>query len=269
MKHVLSVQDLSCVGKCSLTVALPVLSAMRCRCSVLPTAVLSTHTAFPSPHVHDLTEQLDPIRSHWQRIGVRFDAICVGYLANPAQTGLICALLDTFPALTVIDPVLGDHGRLYSGITASHVDAMKTLCRKGSILLPNVTEAALLTGLSYRETGDPGYCRELTAGMLDFGAESVVITGICAADGTIGFVGAHRESGDFSCQLPRIPRQQHGSGDLFAAVFTGALMNGLTLSAAAALAAEFVARVLSDTPETTPFGIDFEPQLPWLWSKVM
>lgn len=269
MKHVLSVQDLSCVGKCSLTVALPVLSAMQCRCSALPTAILSTHTAFPQPHIHDLTPQLDDIRRHWQQIGVAFDAISVGYLADPAQAEAVCSLLDAFPAVTVIDPVMGDHGKLYSGITQDHVSAMRCLCRRGQYLLPNITEAALLTGLPYRREYDPGYYRELTAGMLDFGAEAVVITGVCAEDGTIGFAGSHRENGDFSCQLPRIPRQQHGTGDLFAAVFIGGLMNGLALSESAALAAEFVAKVLSSSPESTPFGVDFEPQLPWLWKKLM
>jgi pyridoxine kinase len=269
MKHVLSVQDISCVGKCSLTVALPVLSAMQCRCSVLPTAVLSTHTAFPGPHVRDLTEDLDSVRCHWQRVGVSFDAISVGYLANPAQAQAVCALLDAFPALTVIDPVMGDHGRLYSGITPDHVAAMRTLCRRGNILLPNVTEAALLTGIPYRPEYDPGYYRELTAGMLGFGTEAVVITGVCTENRTIGFAGFHRETGDFSCQLPQIPRQQHGTGDLFAAVLTGALMNGLALPEAAALAAEFVANVLSSASEPSPFGADFEPQLPWLWKKLM
>ena len=131
MKQVLSVQDLSCVGRCSLTVALPVLSAMGCQCAALPTALLSTHTAFPAPYRHMLTEDIAPICRHWQSVGVAFDAIAVGYLADPAQAGAVSALLDAFPSRVVIDPVMGDHGRLYSGITPEHVSAVKALCARG------------------------------------------------------------------------------------------------------------------------------------------
>ena len=268
MKRVLSVQDLSCLGKCSLTVALPTFSAMGCECAVLPTTLLSTHTAFPSPHIRSLTADMDAIRDHWNTTGVRFDAISVGYLADPGQTAAVERVLEDFKTLTVIDPVMGDHGKLYRAITPEHVEAMAHLCRRGTVLLPNVTEAAFLTGIGYRETGDKAYYRELLAGMQDFGAHAVIITGIAPEDGKTGIMGWNKESGEFRYVSSRIDRSCHGTGDLFAAVFTGALVRGQAMADAATLAAKFVKRVISATPEATPFGINFETQLPWLWEQL-
>lgn len=268
MKRVLSIQDLSCLGKCSLTVALPVLSAMGCSCSVMPTTLLSTHTAFPAPHRRSLTEDLLPICRHWQSIGAKFEAIGVGYLADPQQAATVEAVLDAFGGFVVIDPVMGDHGKLYSSLTQDHVEAMKRLCRRGSVLLPNVTEAALLTGIPYRQTGDPAYYRQLLAGMQTFGADAVVITGASTESGKTGFVGWSEATGKFSYQNELIPRQCHGTGDLFAAVLTGAIVRGNTVEAAATLAARFVEKVIAATPESTPFGVEFESQLPWLWNQL-
>lgn len=260
MKQVLSVQDLSCVGKCSLTVALPVLSAMGVSCAVLPTAVLSTHTAFPKPHVRSLTRDIAPICDHWRSVGARFDAVSIGYLSDPAQAAAVEALLDSFPAFTVLDPVLGDHGRLYSGITDSHVDALGKLCGKADVLLPNVTEACLLTGTPYRETGDPAYCRQLLDALRQLGAKRVILTGISPEPGITGFM---TDTG-FVYRAAKLPLQCHGTGDLFAAVFTGGCVQGKTPEDAAVLAARFVERVLSATPAETPFGMEFEPHLPLL-----
>lgn len=267
MKRVLSVQDLSCLGKCSLTVALPVLSAMGCACTVLPTAVLSTHTAFPQPVHRSMTEALVPFAEHWSRVGAEFDAICVGYLSDPRQAEAVEQVLQRFPAPVVLDPAMGDHGKLYSGQTAEHVQAMARLCRRADFLLPNVTEAALLTGLPYREEADLSYLRELTAGMLEFGARAVIITGLLWDGQTTGFAGGTRD-GDFRYQAPRIPRSLHGTGDLFAAVFTGATVRGAAPYDGAVLAARFVERVVTATPVSTPFGAQFEDQLPWLWEQL-
>lgn len=267
MKRVLSIQDLSCMGKCSLTVALPVLSAMGCACTVLPTAVLSTHTAFPNPHCRSLTEDLVPTARHWKSVGADFDTIAVGYLADPRQAGEVAQVLDIFSDTVVLDPAMGDHGRLYSGQTPEHVQAMQQLCRRAKYLLPNVTEASLLTGLPYREAADEGYLRELAAGLLEFGVHSAVITGFLWRDGQTGFFGIHRETGEFSYRAPRIPKHFHGTGDLFAAVFTGHLVKGNSPFQSAKLAAGFVEQVVSATKESSPFGIDFEPQLPRLWEQ--
>ena len=267
MKKVLSVQDLSCLGKCSLTVALPVLSAMGCSCSVLPTAVLSTHTAFKDPHVHSLTEHIAPICDHWQKIGARFDAISVGYLSDPAQAAAVEYLLDNFPAFTVLDPAMGDHGKLYSRMTEEHVEAMKELCKRGDILLPNLTEAAFLTGIPYRENPNGMYLIEMAEALCEFGPKGVIITGVDWSDGMTGW-GGMQNGRFFSYQAKRVGRSQHGTGDMFAAVTTGALVSGKPLHIAASLAAKFVEQVITVTPASTPFGANFEPVLPWLWEQL-
>ncbi len=268
MKHVLSVQALACVGRCGLTVALPVLSAMGCRCSVLPTTLLSTHTGFPDPHKQDLKEHFAPVWEHWQEQKVQFDAITVGYLASPEQAQQVLGLLERFPALTVVDPVMGDHGRLYSGITQDHIQAMKRLCAVGNILLPNVTEAALLTGMEYRETADEGYFRELAQKLLSFGADAAVVTGVSAEHGKIGFFGALKTGEVFFYDAPCIPKTLHGTGDLFCAALTGAYLRGRDVKSAATLAAQFIESVVAATGEQTPFGAEFEAQLPWLWERI-
>ena len=268
MMRVLSVQDLSCLGKCSLTVALPVLSAMGCAATALPTTLLSTHTAFPKPHRRSLTADLMPICDHWKSIGAEFETISTGYLADPMQVEAVSNVLDAFPrALHIVDPVMGDHGRLYSAITQDYVEAMAALCRRADVILPNVTEAALLTGLAYRETSDVGYFRELLAGMELFGAKNVILTGVSLEAGKLGCFGKD-ENGEFSCQNTKIDRQCHGTGDLFAAVVAGAMTRGKTAREAAALAAEFTCRVVENTPQPTPFGTQFEACLPWLWENI-
>lgn len=268
MKRVLSVQDLSCLGKCSLTVALPVLSAMGCAATALPTTLLSTHTAFQDPHRRSLTQDLGPICRHWKSIGAEFEAVSTGYLADAQQVEAVRQVLDAFPeALHIVDPVLGDHGRLYCSITEAHVQAMKTLCARADVILPNVTEAALLTGLPYRETADPDYYRRLLSGMEVFGASSVILTGVSLSEGMLGCFGKDAQ-GEFSCQNEKINRQCHGTGDLFAAVVTGAMARGKTAREAAILAAEFTRRVVENTPQPTPFGVEFEECLPWLWQNL-
>ena len=268
MKRVLSIQDLSCLGKCSLTVALPVLSSMGCSCSVLPTAILSTHTAFPNPHVRDLTQDILPVAEHWHSVGAGFDAITVGYLSDPQQAELVDQVLDTFPAQVILDPAMGDHGKLYSGQTPEHVAAMARLCRKANVLLPNVTEAALLTGLPYREDADAVYLRDLAQRLLSFGAETVIITGFSSPDGQTGFFGMHQSGEEFSYRAQRIGKHFHGTGDLFAATFTGALMAGKSALDAATLAARFTERVITVTEVSNPFGIAFEPELGWLAAQL-
>lgn len=264
MKKILSIQDLSCLGKCSLTVALPVISAMGCACTVLPTAVLSTHTAFPHPHCRSLTEDILPVAQHWQAVGAEFDAISVGYLADPEQAGQVEKVLDLFDSTLVLDPVMGDGGTLYSRFTSDHVAAVKKLCRRADYLLPNLTEAALLTGIPYREVADGAYLEELTRGLLELGPKTVVITGFTRRDGRTGFYGAARDTGTFHYYAQRIGKHFHGTGDLFAAVFTAALAKGRPAEEAAGLAARFTERVIAATAEASPFGIAFEPELPWL-----
>ena len=256
MKRVLTVQDLSCLGKCSLTVALPVLSAMGCSCSVLPTAVLSTHTAFPRPHVRSLTGDIAPICDHWKRIGAGFDCISIGYLSDPSQADAIAAVTGTFDCPVVLDPVLGDQGKPYSGITPDHIAAVKALCVKATVILPNITEACLLTGMEYRQQGDETYYAQLLQALCKL-CPRVVLTGVNLHSGMTGFM-THT---GFLYQAPQLPGHYHGTGDLFAAVFTGAWITGAQLENAATQAAQMVERSIAATGEPTPFGLNFETQL--------
>jgi pyridoxine kinase len=238
---------------------------MGIRCSVLPTAVLSTHTGFPKPEVLPLTDHLGSFAAHWETVGITFDAVTTGYMADAMQAEAVLPLLKKHKAqgsVVIVDPAMGDHGKLYSRLDAAHVQAMAELCRNADILLPNVTEAALLTGLPYRDQADAVYGKELADALLEkFPAEAVLITGIHGSDGTIGFVGRHRSTGHFSYETPVIPRQFHGTGDLFAAVFAGAALHGADPLHAGMAAADFVRACVAETPEVTPHGVDFESQL--------
>lgn len=270
MKSVLSIQDLSCVGRCSLTVALPVISAMGIRCSVLPTAVLSTHTGFPDPEVLPLTDRLDAFGQHWETVGITFDAVTTGYMADAGQAGAVLSLLKSYKAqgsIVIVDPAMGDHGKLYSRLREDHVCAMAKLCAQADIVLPNVTEAAMLTGTAYREDPDSDFLKVLTEKLINrFGVKAVVITGVTGKDGTIGFCGRESQGEYFSYQTPVIPRQCHGTGDLYSAVFTGSLLRGRSVYDSGVLAADFVRRCVAATETVSPHGVAFESQIPYLFA---
>lgn len=268
MKRILTVQDLSCVGRCSLTVALPILSAMGINCSVLPTAVLSTHTGFPNPRIRSLTEDIVPSCQHLVEIGAEFDGILVGYLSDPEQAEAVAELISTFDCPVILDPAMGDHGKLYKGITQEHIDAVRDLAAMADVLLPNVTEACLLAGLPYQEQTDGHILRMMLEKICGRKTETVVITGVTPTENQIGFVGLHREEGMFYYQIDRSVNALHGTGDMFSAVFAGAYLQGRDPMESAQLAADFVKRVLDHTPEATPFGGEFETQLPWLWQQL-
>lgn len=269
MKSALSIQDLSCVGRCSLTVALPVVSAMGIRCSVLPTAVLSTHTGFPNPEVVSMTEYMESFHLHWQSVGVTFDAVTTGYLADPAQAEAVLPILKQYRAqgcTVIVDPAMGDHGKLYSRLGSDHIAAMGKLCAQADILLPNVTEAAFLADMPYREDPDEAYLDTLTQTLIRrFGINAVVITGVTGKDGTIGFCGRQRQGEFFSYYTQVVPRQCHGTGDLYAAVFTGSLLRGSSVYESGVQAADFVRRCVAATETVSPHGVAFESQIPYLF----
>ncbi len=267
MKRILTVQDISCVGRCSLTVALPILSAMGLSCSALPTAVLSTHTGFPDPHIRPLTEDIPPICRHLQQVGAAFDGILVGYLSCPEQVEAVLEVAGTFGCPMILDPAMADNGKLYSGITQDHVEALRELALMADAVLPNVTEAALLTGLPYQAQTDGHYLRAMLERLCRQKTETVVITGTSDGNHT-GFAGIHRQEGMFSYRTDRRKMGLHGTGDMFSAVFAGAYLLGSDPLESATLAAQFVERVLDNTPEATPFGGAFESQLPWLWKQI-
>ncbi len=209
-KRVLAVHDLSCVGRCSLTVALPILSAAGLEASALPTAVLSTHTGgFTGMTFRDLTQDLPAIFAHWKTLDLAFDAIYTGYLGSAEQVALVEQLFDAFrgeQTKIIVDPVMGDHGKLYPGMSEKMPQLMKTLCQKADVIVPNQTEAALMLGRPYLETPDKAEVDDLMQALREMTQASVVLTGISPEEGKLGAAVYDRETGQTACPLPRICR---------------------------------------------------------------
>lgn len=271
MEHVLTIQDISCVGRCSATVVLPVLSAMGVQCSLLPTAVLSTHSAYPGFRCRDLTEDLGPMADHWASLGIGFDGLYTGYLAGPKQVSAVASILDRFrdgARIVLVDPAMADHGTLYRGLPEDFPDAMKGLCRRADVILPNLTEAALLTGRAYDPDPNEAEVEALLADLLELGPQAVLITGIGDRPGTTGFCSGDQSGNRFHYGLTPYPQSRHGTGDLFAAVVMGALVRGESLEQAGRKAADFVLRCLQESandPRDPRLGVRFEKALPSLF----
>lgn len=268
MKRIVSIQDVSCLGKCSQSVALPVLSAMGHECVILPTALLSAHTAFDGFVSRDL--DFRPIAAHWQAIGLRFDAIYTGYLGAVAQVDRVLDFLRDFraaKALVLVDPAMADHGRLYAGLSPELPARMAELCREADVITPNVSEACLLTGEPYREAHDMRFVRRLLERLLALGAGAAVLTGL-RPDVTHVAVAAMSKGGMLTLhQTEYIPATLHGTGDLFASVCVGELLRGAPLEAAAAFAAQHVFQTVRATaadPDARWYGVSFETTLPGL-----
>ena len=182
-KRVLAIHDISCIGKCSLTVALPIISASGAECSILPTSVLSTHTGgFENYTFHDLTDEVEPIVNHWKSLNLQVDAIYTGYLGSFRQIELMKMIFDEFRtknSLICVDPVMGDAGKLYALFDEDFAKGMATLCGKADLIMPNITEASYMTGLPYKESGyDEDYILSMLEALHGLGAEKVVLTGV-------------------------------------------------------------------------------------------
>ena len=271
MKRILTIQDISCLGKCSITIALPVISAMGVETVILPTAVLSTHTMFKNFTVRDLTEDLIPITDHWKSEAVRFDAIYTGYLGSAEEIEIAKRIFDEFrtdDTLIFIDPVMADNGKLYPAFDMEYAKLNAELCGKADIIVPNITEACFMTGMDYRETYDEAYIRELIARLKELGSRMVVITGVSLSPGKTGVYGYDRDKDSyFNYQNDRVDAQYHGTGDLFSSVSVGALMRGLSVEDAFRIAADYTADTIRETlknPEKPWYGVDFEATLPEL-----
>ena len=265
-KRVLTIQDISCVGQCSLTVALPVISACGVETCVLPSAVLSTHTGgFTDPHFRDLTEDMGKICDHWVREGLRFDAICSGYLGSVRQIDSVKTIMDAVAAadcVRVVDPAMADHGKLYRGFDMDFVEHMKSLAESADYLIPNITEAAMLSGMEYRDTYDEAYIRELTEKLLQLGCRNLIVTGVAYEEGKTGVLVV--ENGvSFHYVHEKVCGNCHGTGDIFASAFIGALMRGKTAFQAAKIAADYVTECIRCTAqqENHRYGAAFEPVL--------
>lgn len=275
MKRIVTVQDISCVGKCSLTVALPIISAMGVEAAILPTAVLSTHTAFKKGFtLHDLTGEIAPITSHWKSEGIGFDAIYTGYLASFDQIDLVKHMAKDFPeALLFVDPAMGDNGKLYYGFDEAFAKKMAELCAVADIIVPNMTEASFMLGIPYVAEGyDEAYVKDVLVKLCAMGAKKAALTGVSLDAHTTGVMAYDSETGEFfSYYHDRIPVQYHGTGDVFASACVGALMRGKTLEQALVIAADYTCesiRLTEAEPGHNWYGVNFEQAVPMLIERL-
>lgn len=273
MKRIVSIQDISCLGKCSLTVALPIISAMGIETCVVPTAVLSTHTGgFKGFTFHDLTDQISPISAHWKKEGITFDAIYTGYLGSFEQVKLVSTFFDQFggaDTLLYVDPAMADNGALYTGFTPEFAKEMGTLCGKADVIVPNLTEASFMLGIPYAGSDyDEAYIRKVLEKLTGLGCPKAVLTGISFQSGKIGAVAYDAESGIYSSYFnEQLPVNFHGTGDIFASACVGALMNGRDLSAALKIAVDYTLECIRETrkdPNARWYGVNFESAIPML-----
>lgn len=255
MKKIVTIQDISCFGKCSLTVALPIISAMGIETAVIPTAVLSTHTGgFKDFTFRDLTDDINGIADHWKSLGLKFNGIYTGYLGSKKQVEIVSDFFDSFKTsdnFIVVDPVMADSGVFYSGFTDDFVEEMKKLCRKADYIIPNMTEASLLLGIPYREEYDRSYVEDVLRQLAELGCSHPILTGVNFRDGKEGAAAYDKESGRF-CYFFRdhVNYHMHGTGDIFSSVFTGACALGMSLEESLELSVNYTADCIE---KTVPF----------------
>lgn len=270
-KRILVIQDISCVGQCSMTVALPILSACGHEVCILPTAVLSAHTGgFGKPAVVHLDDAVESFWRHWQENNITFDAILAGYIGDVRGVRAVRQIADHLLAadgVLIVDPALADHGKVYSGLSNDYVLEMEQLCRRADIILPNVTEAALFSGCEYREVLDEAYVNHLLD-KLDH--RRVVLTGVGYREGETGVVlldGGQK----LHYTHPSVGKSYHGTGDMFAACFTGSLMQEKSLVEAAQIAADYVCKCIENTQDNPAhwYGVKFETALPYLIQRLL
>jgi pyridoxine kinase len=265
-KKILTIQDISCVGQCSLTVALPILSACGLETCILPSAVLSTHTAgFSGFTFRDLTDDMPAIQEHWKKENIKFKAIYTGYLGSIKQVGYVRDILKTMgtdDCVRIVDPAMADNGTLYSIFDMEYVDAMRVLCGEADILVPNITEACFLTGEEYKEVYDESYIRALAEKLAALGAKTVVLTGVSYEQGTTGVVVYENGKMEYY-KHDKMAKGSHGTGDIYASAFVGALMNGKSVYESAKIAADYTVKCIINTQDDAEhwYGAKFEPVL--------
>jgi len=274
-KRVMAIHDISCVGRCSLTVALPVISAAGFDCGVLPTAVLSTHTGgFTGFTYRDLTEDIKPITARWESLGLRFDALYSGFLGSFGQIALVAEIFDNFKSdngFVLVDPVMADNGQLYAVYSPEMAKGMAGLCARADIIAPNLTEAAFLLDEPYVGDGyDRPYVEGLLKRLIGLGAKKVVLTGVSYEPGMLGaacYDSAVGETGYFA--LERIDGYFHGTGDVFGSALLSGLLSGQDLSKSMETAVRYTHRCITLTVEAgleRRYGVCFEKAIPYFIS---
>ena len=264
--RVLTIQDISCVGQCSLTVALPVISACGVETCILPSAVLSTHTGgFKGFTFRDLTDDMPAIKDHWVSEGIKFDAIYSGYLGSTKQIEYVSDIfgaVDKENTLKIVDPAMADHGKLYYGFDGEFVNAMKELCKVADYVIPNITEAALLTDSEYKTDYDREYIEMLLGKFKAMGCKNIIISGVSYDADTTGVV-VYKDGEYNYYQHKKLSRSCHGTGDIFASAFVGCVVKGKPVFEAAKFAADYVVECIKETiqDESHWYGAKFEPVL--------
>lgn len=251
MKRIVTIQDISCFGKCSLTVALPVISACSVEACPIPTAVLSTHTGgFKGFTINDLTKEIPPIAEHWKTLDLDFDGIYTGYLGSPEQLKIVSDFIDDFKkedTIVFVDPVMGDHGKLYAGFDETFPQKMISLIKKADVIAPNITEAAYLLGEKYREDFSDDEIKEMMVKLASYGAETVIITGVRRGDKLGVFAYESKKERFTEYFKERIHDTFHGTGDVFASVCSSMLVKGYPVEEAVKIATDFVVECILNT----------------------
>lgn len=275
-KKILTIQDISCVGQCSLTVALPVLSAMGIETAILPSAILSTHTGgFKGYTFHDLTDDMPSIKNHWLQENIRFDAFYTGYVGSVKQLEYISDIMDELrkpESLIVVDPVMGDKGKLYPGFEPSFAKEMAKLCRKADIIVPNLTEAAFMLDEEYIEMGHTeAYIERILKKLLSLGCKNALLTGVSLEPGKLGVASINGKTGKVSYYFRHLyDGMFHGTGDVFASSFAGAYIRGKSIEEAGKIAVDFTVDAIEKTinDKNHWYGVKFELALPGLINSI-
>ena len=272
-KRILSIQDVSCVGQCSMTVALPILSACGIETAILPSAVLSTHTAgFTGFTVRDLADDMPAVNEHWVKEGIKFDAVYTGYLGSKKQVDYVLNICKTTlneSGLFIVDPAMADNGKLYYGFDMEYVNENKKLVKECDYLLPNITEACLLTGIEYKEVYDREYIDNLVLALRELGAKNVVLTGVSFREGKTGIMVYENDNYNYY-EHEKIEKSCHGTGDIYSSAFVGALLNGKSAIESAKIAGDYVVKCIKATEGDKDhwYGAKFEPVLGELIKEV-
>ena len=261
---ILTIQDISCVGQCSLTVALPILSACGIETAVLPSSVLSNHTAFSNFTFCDLTDEMPKIKEVWENQKIKFSSVYTGYLGSAKQIALVKEIMSSClddNAVKIVDPAMADAGKLYTGFDMPYVQAMKELCKSADIILPNITEACLMTGIPYKQNFDKEYVEELILALRNNFSAKIILTGVGFNDKTSG-IAVCDEADVRYYEHEKVGGGSHGTGDVYASAFTGAYVCGKSLFEAAKTAADFTVLCIKNTDPEHWYGVRFEKCLP-------
>lgn len=262
---ILTIQDISCFGQCSITVALPVISAFGIETAILPSAVLSTHTSgFTGYTVRDLTEDLPAIQKHWESEGIEFDAIYTGFIASIEQLDYIKDIIDSrlkSEGLVFVDPAMADHGEFYNGFDQEFADKMGELCKLGDYILPNTTEACYILHKPWKENFSKEEMLDMAKELSEFTRRYVILKGYENEDNELGMIILDKKESTIEIVYnDKIDYVSHGTGDVFASAFVGSTMVGKVPTSAAKIAGEFTKKSIEKTvgDETHKYGVKFE-----------